>query len=392
METASDNFTQDRNVDGLFDRHIARFTLKPHPKAVPGLCKRPNCRRKECRDAYHKEQYERLNLGVEELLKREEPVWFITLEPANASQPTRSEQEIREFKSRISEFWESLARAAKKDGTVLRYAYVVGIKTRQATSPYQLHIHAIVNWVPNPEEKPTSAYPYHHMSQKLDKKAAALALKAWLEKAESPYGVARYLRNNLIKLNEAEIKSDIMLPRGFRRVGFSQNWAKLPYKKSRAKTRDLQKAVDDEAQPKEISATPESDIQNNILLPVRYHINNQQFLPPPYLSQQARHGRLPASLSSTTIRRYSPSRLTTASGKVRNKRTPKSDTGRKLLEMVRQSTSCGYPTDKRVVRIQKNDQQHSDLQSWFDQYPSSTWKETGRGLKSAGYSCKYNAV
>jgi hypothetical protein len=159
---------------------------------------------------------------------------------------------------------------------------VVSAKTKQATSAFQLHIHAIVNWVPDPQWKPTKKRRHRYISENLEEKAASLGLKIQLEQAESAYGVARYLRNNLLKLNEAEMKSDIMLPRGFRRVSFSRSWAKLAHQKKRqAKMRDLQEADDDNAQPEAIAATAESEIQNNVLLPAPFIliINNSAVHP-----------------------------------------------------------------------------------------------------------------
>jgi len=211
-----------------FPYHPATFHSCRRHYSKSKVCYSWNCKRLQCRQAKLWVETERIRLGVQHMLKRDDRVWFFTVSPLDPNEATYTVAAIKDFKDRVGKLLETLRQWAYRSGHDLLRVRVFGLKGLDASMPYQLHSHVIASWTPDPEHVRNAVYT----SAKLNEEAKALGLKIHLEQAQYPEAVARYTANNARELDDVE------LPYGFHRVSYSRSWPDLDWQQKRRAIRD----------------------------------------------------------------------------------------------------------------------------------------------------------
>lgn len=195
------------------------------------FCYRWNCYHMECRERRIWAETKRISLGIERM-REIDAVWFLTSYRSSSSSWKMGWNEITDFSDQVSKLFGTLRYHAKKTNIELIYAKIFAAKGATSKSPFEVHFHAIVSWIPCPESIGTVDYPYRYKSDILVKRASALDLNLWIEFAYNPQPLIKgYFHKNLSHLEA------IRLPPFFRRVSYSRNYPKMDWQIRRDKRR-----------------------------------------------------------------------------------------------------------------------------------------------------------
>ncbi|MBK8028810.1 MAG: hypothetical protein IPK17_04720 [Chloroflexi bacterium] len=176
-------------------------------------------------------------MGLTELLNEGHELYFVTLHLKNVSQPTETMQEISATHELLNKALKEMRKFARTEKRELYFMRISGTKSDDATTPHQLHTHAIFSLIPDGEPMPSKSHPHRYQSETFQKIAEKYGLRVWISKVYSPKYLAQYMCRNLRQLNDAALSGHIDLPSGYNRVSFSQNWWKSDYLRNLAKRR-----------------------------------------------------------------------------------------------------------------------------------------------------------
>ena len=194
------------------------------------LCHRWNCQRRECRSRREWAECERIWLGAQKMLNTSGNVYFLTVYLSNPPSRLLEEFELLELRTQVNRLVDTLRYHANKHKEPLMYGKIYGAKSNLASSPFELHVHAVASWLPDPVSYPTPNYPHRYKSTILEDRASALGLTIWIQKAyDAETLVKKYFPNNLRDLRYVE------LPPNFRRISCSRGYPDLRFKMARKK-------------------------------------------------------------------------------------------------------------------------------------------------------------
>lgn len=202
--------------NGLPPAELRRCWL---PNGIP--CNRWDCQRSQCRKKRREKERARIQRGIDRHRANSGgPFYFLTIEWADACRPTSTASEVKAFLRACSALLNQVSKVGKRAGEKVIFVRGVGIKSRRALTPHQVHAHAAISWLYNDLKKRKSKRGCLRRSAWLEERARSLGLKVRIEVAQSDEAVANYCLKNVRGLET------VSLPCSLTRFSYSWGWGK----------------------------------------------------------------------------------------------------------------------------------------------------------------------
>ena len=204
---AIDALYHDNNRHGRH-RCKGQLTMLPTGPAFT-YCDRWQCWR--CGPVLLGHERRRMVAGAELLAETGAPLWFVTLDAADAHAPLT----VSAWSDRLGTLQAAWRKKLRRDGQNLTYCAVTALKPTTG----QPHTHLLANALIAPVAAPTRHHADRYADAWLADCADRLGMATHIEHAAEPVAVARYMIGNL----ETMLDRDD-LPALFRRVTYSAAW------------------------------------------------------------------------------------------------------------------------------------------------------------------------